>query len=275
MNQFRKNMMKKLLNAKFFLLEQLLTLPLPKAKQMEKSRLHSLMNFCVLSVQNALVLEKYEEKNTECQILTAEAVNTPAAENKADDIKSFVFLDERCHLEKVQTLQGEFEASYHSDIMSTADEVVAHEPNFYTAEILNANEVTKFSIEKTMFEEKPDSPIAANFKNSEEQISSKNEQISSDQTADLEDCYVVAEIGISKKEISTTKKKRMSKFQAFKTRLLITKSTKKSVSGNMASTGNHLEHPEKTGTLDAFEQDENSRSKRKRGFNFCGCLVCA
>ncbi|GBN02861.1 hypothetical protein AVEN_52541-1 [Araneus ventricosus] len=112
------------------------------------------------SLPDASVLEKYDGKTIECQILIAEAVNTPAAENKADDIKSFVFLDEQCYLQEVQTLPGAFEDSNLSDLKSTADEVVAHEPKFSIAEILSTNEVTKFSIEKKMIEEKPDSPIA-------------------------------------------------------------------------------------------------------------------
>ncbi|GBN97315.1 hypothetical protein AVEN_144398-1 [Araneus ventricosus] len=158
--------------------------------------------------------------------------------------------------------------------MSTANEVVALEPNFFIAEILSTNQVTKFSIEKTVFEEKPDSPIAANLKSSEEQVIFENGQVSSDQTAVVDDCYVTVKIGINKKEISTTKKKRVPKFQVFKSRLLNITSTKKPTSGNMASTSSHLEHPEKSGALDAFEQDEKSKSRRKRGFSFCGCLFC-
>ncbi|GBL95689.1 hypothetical protein AVEN_651-1 [Araneus ventricosus] len=91
--------------------------------------------------------------------------------------------------------------------MSTADEVIAHEQKFSIAEILNTNEVTKFSIEKTMLEENPDSPIATTVCNSEEDIF-ENEQVSSDQRVVLDECYETAEIGISKKEISTKLRQR-------------------------------------------------------------------
>ncbi|GBN41844.1 hypothetical protein AVEN_196067-1 [Araneus ventricosus] len=91
--------------------------------------------------------------------------------------------------------------------MSTPGKVLVHDPNFYTAEIPSTNELTEFLDERTIFEEKPDWQIETNFKNSEEQVMFENEQVSSDQTAVLEECYDNAEIGISKQEISATKKK--------------------------------------------------------------------
>ncbi|GBN38978.1 hypothetical protein AVEN_170829-1, partial [Araneus ventricosus] len=225
--------------------------------------------------QDAQMLENYNEKAFAPEILAIEGVIvTPTAEHIAVQANSSSFLDEQCDLKDIQAIPVEFEILNHRELVPTVYEIAAHEnlSNFLTSEIPSTNGLIKFSKEKAILEEKPDSRIATNVGNSYEQVVFENKLVSSDQRGVLEECYETAEIGISKKEISTTKKKRVPKLQAFKTRLLNITSSKKSTSGDMASTSNHFEHPEKSG---AFDEDEESGPKRKRGFSFCGCLFCA
>ncbi|GBO25059.1 hypothetical protein AVEN_17347-1 [Araneus ventricosus] len=81
MHQFWKNMMKKLLNAKFFLLNQLLTLLAPETKQMEKRRLHSLIKMFQDAIQ---FCKKYDENPIECQIFLLNQLLTLPMPETAD-----------------------------------------------------------------------------------------------------------------------------------------------------------------------------------------------
>ncbi|GBM96721.1 hypothetical protein AVEN_202939-1, partial [Araneus ventricosus] len=226
-------------------------------------------------LQDAQILENCNEKVFAAEILAIEGViATPTAEHIAVQANSSAFLDEQCDLKDIPAIPVEFEILNHRQVVPIVHKIAAHEKeaNFLTPEIPSTNGLTKCSKEKAILEEKPDSRIATNVGNFDEQVVFENKLVSSDQIGVLEECYDTAEIGISKKEILTTKKKRVPKLQAFKTRLLNITSSKTSTSGNMTSTSNHFEHPEKSG---AFDEDEESGPKRKRGFSFWGCLFCA